>query len=319
MVRRSVRSALVLAVAGLLVGVLPAGGARAALPVPVTSPGGSGAYVGPGDPGALQAFGAWRGRPAAFATDYVPSTSWAELERPLWTLRQWSGTRTPLVLGVPMLVDDPVATLQREAAGAYDAHFRRLAQTLVAEGYAGASLRVGWEMNGDWFRWSAVRDPAAWKTAYRRIVRVMRGVPGAAFRFDWNVNLGSSAMPASAAYPGDAYVDDVGVDVYDWEWAASTATPQQRWSWIRTQAYGLDWVAGFASTHRKGVTVPEWGLAPPEQMQGGGGGDDPYYVRSLLAWAAHRHATYQSYFNWREHRLDTGGFPAGAAAYRAAA
>jgi hypothetical protein len=281
-------------------------------------PWGSGAYAGAGASGTLASFGTWRGKTVAFASDYLPQDSWASLEFPTWLLSKWSGAGKALVLGVPMLPNVSGTSIPRGAAGAYDSHFKKLASTLVSYGYANASLRIGWEMNGTWYRWSAKPNPTAWKTYYRRIVTAMRSVPGQHFAFDWNMNLGSSSMPADQAYPGDAYVTYVGVDAYDWKWGDSSVTPQNRWKWILSQSYGLNWVAQFARAHGKRVTVPEWGLSSKSVMRGGGSGDDPYYVTSMISWVKAKGGAYEAYFNVNDSRIDNGRFPKGAGAYKTA-
>jgi hypothetical protein len=50
----------------------------------------------------------------------------------------------------------------------------------------------------------------------------MRAVPGAQFKFDFNPNCGFGQFPAEKAYPGDEYVDYIGVDVYDQPWLPET-------------------------------------------------------------------------------------------------
>jgi hypothetical protein len=300
----------VLALSVLMVSPVPAS-AVTQLP----RPSGSGAYVGPGAPKALVAFGSWRGRKADFAMDYLSMRSWSEFERP-WLVSQWKSTGTPVVLAVPMLMNDVSTTLGAGAAGSYDQHFRNLAQYLVANGYGNASLRIGWEFNGSWERWSAVKNPQGWVTYWRRIVKVMRSAPGQSFTFDWNLNGGSASVAPESVYPGDAYVDYIGTDAYDWRWASPGYTPQARWSWIVNQKYGLAWVANFAKLHGKRVTVPEWGLAPRWEMQNGGGGDDPYYISSMMSWQRANHVAYQSYFNWQNNIINTGRYPYGAAKYK---
>ena len=45
-------------------------------------------------------------------------------------------------------------SLAGAASGAYDEHFAALARNLVAGGLGGAGIRLGWEFNGSWYRWS---------------------------------------------------------------------------------------------------------------------------------------------------------------------
>jgi hypothetical protein len=273
----------------------------------------SGVYRGAGDPVPLVQFGRWRKVPVKFALDYVPTTSWHDIASPLWLLGRWQGSGFRLMLGVPMLPDHGSASLAQGAQGRYDRYFRELAQHLVHYGAGSASLRVGWEMNGGWYRWSAAKDPSTWIAFYRRIVTTMRSVPGAKFTFVWNPNTGTRSMNAEAAYPGDKYVDQIGMDVYDWEWNAPDATPQSRWVWIETHTNGLNWLASFGALHHKPISLPEWGLAQPQDNANGGGGDDPYFVSHLLDWASTHKVVAEAYFDDGTHQL--AGFPAAQRTY----
>ncbi len=56
---------------------------------------------------------------------------------------------------------------------------------------------------------------------WRNIVTAMRSVAGAEkLQFDWNVNNGGETYDSTIFYPGNKYVDYVGVDVYDISWDA---------------------------------------------------------------------------------------------------
>jgi hypothetical protein len=315
------RSATALA-GSLLTALVVAGTAAPALAAGTTqlpAPAGRGVYVGGGAIDKLDTFNAWSGQKANFVLDYLPRDTWADIESPTWFTSQWQQRDASLVLGVPMLLEGTtVTTLQAGAAGDYNSHFVKLAQTLVSTGYSSASLRVGWEMNGDWYKWSAVKDPTAWKAYFRNIVGALRSVPGQHFTIDWTINLGDSAMPAENAYPGDDVVDYVGVDAYDWKWGDSTITPSARWQWMLDQGHGLNWVSSFAAAHGKQITVPEWGLSPRAAMQNGGGGDDPDFVRSMFAWTAAHHTAYQCYYDVDTFRIDGGAYPNAGAAYQSA-
>ena len=43
----------------------------------------------------------------------------------------------------------------------------------------------------------------------------MRGVPASHLLFDWNVNANYRNIPLADFYPGDSYVDIIGIDAYD--------------------------------------------------------------------------------------------------------
>lgn len=113
-------------------------------------------------------------------------------------------------------------------AGQADAAFARIARELA--GVPGTVLlEPGWEMNGDWndYRWQGAangRDgsaPAKYAQAWRRMVGIFRAQGAANVRWVFNPNAGNPlTWRATGAshwnwyanyYPGDAYVDYVGM------------------------------------------------------------------------------------------------------------
>jgi beta-mannanase len=86
-------------------------------------------------------------------------------------------------------------------------------------------LRWGHEMNGDWFAWGGPRiggdDPAgAYVAAYRHIHDVFAERGATNVIWVWSPNAVDAPKVAgnhwSDYYPGDAYVDWVGIDGYNW-------------------------------------------------------------------------------------------------------
>jgi hypothetical protein len=249
-----------------------------------------GVYKGGGTAGTgkVPAFEAWLGRPVDRALDFLPYANWTELSgTALYLGTSWQAFRSPgwpMTISVPMLPNDGVSTLAQGAAGAYDARFTAIGKTLVAKGFGNAVLRIGWEFNGGWYPWAAAKDPASFVAYWQRIVTAFRAVPGAAFTFDWCLTLGWNNIPADRAYPGDAYVDVIGVDVYNVWWDAKDKDPATRWATLRDQNYGLAWHKRFAAAHGKLMSFPEWGTGT--RPDGHGGGDDPLFVRNMAAWIA---------------------------------
>jgi hypothetical protein len=278
-----------------------------------------GVYRGAAAPQRVAAFERWNGgQRAAYALDFLPVTDgWRAIADPGWAASKWQGRDYRMVYSVPLVPRDG-STLAAGAAGAYDARFASMARTLVAHGQGDAILRLGWEFNGDWFPWAASRDPAAFVNAWRHAVRAIRRVPGAAFSIDWAPTLGRAAIAPDRAYPGDAYVDVIGQDVYDQGWAPGWEDPAARWREIVEQPYGLAWHAAFAAAHGKPASFPEWGLIA--RADGHGGGDDPAFVRHMHDWIVAHPVLYHCYFEFdaadARHRLMTGQFPAGAAEFR---
>ncbi|HWC26946.1 MAG TPA: glycosyl hydrolase, partial [Solirubrobacteraceae bacterium] len=269
-----------------------------------------GVYAGAGDPSAVARFEAQIGRPVAVVHDALARENWANLSNPTWFAGQWTASpyRQRVVYTVPMLPDSG-GTLAEGARGAYNMYFRTLALRLVAGGEGSAILRIGPEFNGNWFRWSitAPNGAADFAAFWRQIVDTMRAVPGANFKFDWCPNGGSSwvagqQLQAESAYPGDAYVDYVGLDVYDQSWGPNRADPAARWKELVTTRNGLAWQRDFARAHGKPMTFPEWGLA--NRTDGYGGGDSPHFIEQMYEWIRTNDVAYHMYFEYGDSVAD---------------
>ena len=126
-------------------------------------------------------------------------------------------------------------------------------------------------------------------------------------------------MAPDRAYPGDAYVDYVGADVYDNSWIADYRDPVARWKDFVTQPYGLQWQSDFATAHGKPMTFPEWGLST--RSDGHGGGDDPYFIQQMYDWISTHDVAHADYFEYDapdgRHSLMNGQFPNAAAKFQA--
>ncbi len=258
----------------------------------------SGGVAGYG-PRADIAFGAWRGLPVRVATDYIGSDDWTQIENPAWTISQWGGARGVWPELSVALWPATGGTLAEAASGAYNLHFAALARNLVAGGLRGVGIRLAWEFNAPWYRW-AVRtraDALLFAQAWRQIVQAMRSVPGASFSFDWAANLQSSGVDPALAYPGDRYVSEIGLDVYDWNQSAHNESPTRRWSELVSRGYGLAWQSRMASAHHKPLAFPEWGLVSYTGDPGKAGGDDPAFIGNMFEWFASHNVAFESYFD----------------------
>ena len=175
-----------------------------------------GAYTGYGNAAADQAIGTELGHPLAFGSDYIPYTGgWAGMVDPrIESLWAHSGLR--MVYGLPMFPDScgisRAACWNAGAAGDYDSYFSQIARNLVNNGQGNAILRLGWEFNvPQGYAWYAGGYAPQFVRYWRDIVTAMRAVPGADFSFDWNPNIGATLSDLTSYYPGDAYVEAIGV------------------------------------------------------------------------------------------------------------
>ncbi|MFQ5426976.1 MAG: Ig-like domain-containing protein [Gaiellales bacterium] len=300
--------------AAVTVGALAAGPGLAASGT--TGSAALGVYKAPAHPPAVDAFGAWLGRQPKYALDFLAFDDWTEISEPIWWLERWQGSPYTMVFSVGIVPDDGVATLAQGAAGQYDAYWSTLAQNLVSYGQGSAVVRLAWEFNGNWFPWSASLDPGSFVTYWRRIVDTMRSVAGADFRFDWSPVAGVSAIDPETVYPGDAYVDYIGMSVFDQSWYAGWQDPVQRWTHVKTFPFGLEWQRGFAGEHGKLLSYPEWSLI--ERPDGHGGGDDPYFIERMHKWLRENRdaIAYHIYFDPDPKSLTENYYPNSAVRFR---
>jgi glycosyl hydrolase family 26 len=108
----------------------------------------------------------------------------------------------------------PTIPLSQIAAGAYDADLRRAAAEAKAMPFSEIMIRVGHEMNGDWYGWSG--DPSAFVAAWRHIVTVFRAEGVTNVKWVWSANVNNGSYPFKAYFPGDEWVDYTGLDGYNW-------------------------------------------------------------------------------------------------------
>lgn len=115
--------------------------------------------------------------------------------------------------------DQPDYALAQIAGGRYDLYIARWAEA-AAHYDKPLLMRFAHEMNGDWYPWSVRRaggDPAGYVAAFQRVHRAF-GYAGAS-KVEWvwspNVVLSGDDRALIESYPGDEFVDLVGLDGYN--------------------------------------------------------------------------------------------------------
>ena len=211
--------------------------------------------------------------------------------------------------------------MARGAAGDYNLYYVTLAQTLIAAGQSNAYLRLGFEFDGSWNAWYA-GTPAAeasFAAYFQQIVTTMRSVAGEHFRFVWNPQataFNDAPYDVTLAYPGNAYVDLIGLDMYDQSWK-TPQTPATAWN--ETVLPALTYSQQFAASEGKPLALTEWGVII--RSDGHGLGDDPNYINQMISWMENpsNNVVYEAYFNYDETGLNSqitgGSFPNSLAAF----
>lgn len=183
-------------------------------------------------------------------------------------------------------------------------HATHFGNNLVAAGYPRAIIRIAAEMNGDSNpdslgptsspNFSSVVCPT-WAQAFANIVRGLRLAAGQKFLIDWCPNQNFQNIAFNLYYPGNGFVDIIGLDAYD-NYGGNPATQPSRWNVQPTIPSGINAIISFAQAQGKPNSFPEWGLDfngvynPPTN-------DDPTFVAGMLGVVAANNFTYQCYFN----------------------
>lgn len=224
------------------------------------------------------AFAHMRGRPLDVLGVAPTRDSWDQLLDDWWL----SGDTIPanfkgtLNVAVPLFPKD--GSMGAAARGDYDEQWQILGR-MIAKRYPTAYVRPGWEMNIHNWDWSANPDNVEqFKEAFRRASVALKKA-GPKLRIVWNVNegKGDSLPDATMAWPGDQYVDIVGMDAYDWH----PPYDEKGWEEHRTKNQGWDFWGNFARQKGKKFAFPEWGVIAGNENSGG---DNPKFIDYAYTW-----------------------------------
>jgi len=271
-------------------------------------------FVG-NDPKAIPQYEQWLGARTGGTLSYTGDKNWQDYEGSVgWAMGQWAKSDRPVFWSVSLIPKG--ATLADAAKGLYNTHYRTIAQKLANWHPAEPVLyiRTGWEFNGGWFHYKAVGQPENFIGAWRQLVDTFRSVSDR-FRFDWcPAGCDHFPMKAEDAWPGDDYVDVIGLDVYDQLRWRKIKDPAERWDKIYLNGEnGLKWHREFARKHGKPMSYPEWGAGGNEA------GDNPYFIEQMHRWFLENKVLYASYWNSNasyKGRMSGGEYPKAGAKYK---
>jgi hypothetical protein len=132
---------------------------------------------------------------------------------PLVTWEPWKP------IDYPQGVDQPVYALRNIIDGAFDSYITRWAQASKAWNHP-YFLRFAHEMNGNWYPWDEQvngNKPGEFVQAWRHVhdIFTANGVHNVTWIWSPNAEY-YGTIPFSELYPGDRYVDWVGMDGFNW-------------------------------------------------------------------------------------------------------
>lgn len=275
---------------------------------------------GPNGAALYDSYGTWINNANYIAIDFTNPATWGEIENPAYQLNAWKSLLPThpgltLCLGLSMFRTADYGNWAAAVAGTYDFHFTAFANSIVASGIKNFIIRIQWEFNLD-----AALPTANFAAYWIRIVNAIRavttGVSGLKVEFCYNPNFGK-AIDLDAAYPGDAYVDYVGIDCYDFFGSSyvngvqpSPANWATAWTGYLTgngTPYGLNWTAAFCVTHGKKLCAPEWGLYTIDPSYPAGG-DNTLYIQNMYDWFVANNCDFACLYELpNQHQLWPGG------------
>lgn len=159
--------------------------------------------------------------------------------------------------GATTLVDmDPhngAATITGVADGRYDAYLRSFAKAVAGFGHP-VIVSFAHEMNASWYQYGyKYVTPSVFIAAYRRVHDIFSATGARNVTWMWAVNrpaAGQTSPSVAEWYPGNAYVDWVGIDGYDWSGSLTF-----------TQAFGAT-LAQVRSFTNRPVLIAETSVLP---------------------------------------------------------
>jgi hypothetical protein len=114
-------------------------------------------------------------------------------------------------------VNQPTYKLSTITAGNHDAYIRTWAANAKAYNKP-MMIRFAHEMNGNWYPWSEQVNgnaPGDYVAAWRHVVDVFEAEGATNVQWVWAPNM-TTGTPLAPLYPGTAYVDNTGIDGFNW-------------------------------------------------------------------------------------------------------
>ncbi len=195
-----------------------------------------GAFI-PGARGDAQAILAFATRVGTAPSAVMWYQDWAQPETRAFNADQMDGVyihgAVPVVTWEPWDAmagrDQPAYALRQILAGSYDAYVHEWARA-AATWNRPFYLRFAHEMNGTGYPWTPAMNgntPEEYVATWRHLHEIFQQEGATKARWVWSPTVATpDTSPLASLYPGDAYVDWVGLDGYNW----GTSQPWSHWS-----------------------------------------------------------------------------------------
>ncbi|MEU4243551.1 glycosyl hydrolase [Actinoplanes sp. NPDC026619] len=204
-------------------------------------------------PASVMWFDSW-GSGQAFPVDAARAL-WRQGIMPHYTWEPWDtalGATDPAQIHLSDIID-----------GSWDGYIKARAREFAAVKLP-ILVRWGHEFNGNWYPWGIANnnaDPSLYVRAYRHVHDLVEAAGARNVQWVWAFNNGSSPDEAyndpAAAYPGDRYVDWVGIDGYNWGFGPSWDPAGDHWASF-DQTFATAYAKARAVAPRRPVMIGEF-------------------------------------------------------------
>lgn len=281
----------------------------------------TGMYMGWGATADITAYEAANSIDIPYGHEFGDQTQWSWFENGT-NFSQWNtwvgakpGRR--FTYSAPLLTagDDTGLTIHQKytnlAAGSYNSHFANLGNAFQSQpNLRNAIVRLGWEFNGNSRAWAVPPNNQTtlnnYKAGFNQAASALKAAcPTLEIEWCPNCQLDYTNRVFVDMYPGNTYVDYIGIGLYDYYWPGGNPSQAQREAWLRDSTNGLADQVALAAANSKRLAHTEWGLW--ESSSTGGGGDRPAFIDFMADWYEQHDYVYHIYNNIEadaEHRLD---------------
>lgn len=191
------------------------------------------------------------------------------------------------ILSLPHSLDGDARMNEKGAANGYRDQQIELGQWLVSKGLNrdGLVMRLDWESNGGWYRWSAAAPGGvgALREALRHCIDNLRAGGLDKAKFDLCLNMPSSASSHTWAdlWPGPGYFSVLSIDAYD---AYPPVRSHAAWEAKQSSTHSLRGALAQAAK----LSTPAWPVMAAQDEGGNwhggdGAGDNPVYWDEVFA------------------------------------
>lgn len=239
----------------------------------------------------------WLGRPMDLAGTTITTTSYIGSGTPYTTA---SGAHPLLECSFPLLSifgeSNDLGDMSMAASGSYDSTYEAMAEALASWANPLLSVRIGWELNGNWYKWSnGVGTNATYAnfvSAFKRAAALVKK-HNPRVLIQWNLAWGQP--DPSPYWPGayDASTNPGGVDVVSMDFYQANISQynnggkQSAWSLAQSGVtIDLDWMVAFAKKNGVKIALSEYAAGSPSSGgEGSGAGlDDGTWAAASIAW-----------------------------------